>query len=380
MKRLKRFFVADADGEFCRIEKSRRELTQVFDGIIDPIAIIESDYTIQRINRKALSEINARQYKEGIGRPCYELLHGLKEKCPQCTAGETFATARPTTRMGILGGKSNASAAVYQISCYPIVDESGNVTAIAEYYRDSTELMLQSRNLYETERRQVMEPLSAALNHQIRQPLTIIRSTTQYLFDKYGKHMGDPDFEESVDSIVENVDAVNDILSDFSNYSKVSSYVFKEASPALVLERGLKLVMPTIKQRKIALRKKLPSDLPPLLLDEKLFLQAYLNLLNNSLDAMSTGGSLAISAFRDEKSNPENLVILIQDTGRGVPKELIPKIFQPLYSTKPGGVGLGLAISESIIRFHGGKIVFESQEQVGTSVRIEIPRALRKAA
>lgn len=357
------------------IVKSRKELLQFFDGLSDPVLVIDRQFIVQRVNRATLEVLNKKSYQEFIGKPCYEVLHGRKEICPQCTASKTLETGEKTTRTGFLESKEKPLETAYNITCYPLTNEKGEVSAIAEYYQDMTELTHVTRELYESERARVMEPLAAGLSHQIRQPLTIIRSAAQYVTETFQKTLKSKDFLETMESIIQNVDQTNDVLSDMFHFSKPSQYQMKRGFLVPLLERGLKLVQQRIRDHKIVLNKEWPKDLPEILMDEKLLLQAYLNLLTNSIESMSQGGRLTVRAFQRENPLPK-IIVTIEDTGPGVPKELIPKLFHPFFTTKPTGVGLGLPIAEGIIRSHGGMIHFESEEKKGTRTVLELPLSL----
>jgi len=107
--------------------------------------------------------------------------------------------------------------------------------------------------------------------------------------------------------------------------------------------------------------------------DRKQMEQLFLNLVNNAVDAMPGGGRLLLSV----KPDPEapRWLISLSDTGTGIPEEVLPKVFKPMFTTKPEGkgTGLGLAICREIVRAHGGEIHIESQEGEGTTIRFPLP-------
>lgn len=355
------------------IVQSRTDLLQVFDGFSDPVIVIDKQFVIQRVNRTTLTALEKKSYQEFIGKPCYLALHGLKELCPSCTATESFLSGEKTSRTGLMEAGRKPLETVYNITCYPLTDEGGRVTHIAEYYRASTDVINLTRELYESERTRVMEPLAAGLAHQVRQPLTIIRASAQYGLGTFKKSLKSDDFNETMESIIHNVDVVNDVLSDLLHFSKPSHYRMKKDSVAELLETGLKLVRQKIKDQGISVEQECHQPLPEIVMDKKVLLQAYLNLLMNSLEAMPRGGHLKIEARYRKDVDPARIDIAIADTGTGIPKELVPKLFQPFFTTKEGGIGLGLSVAEGIIRSHGGHLRFESGPQQGTKVVIEFP-------
>ncbi|MBI3266278.1 MAG: PAS domain-containing protein [Chlamydiae bacterium] len=355
------------------ITASRKELLQVFDGFSDPVVVIDRKFIVRRVNRPTLNALDQDSFSSIIGRPCYEALHNLKEHCPGCTAENTFFSEEKTERTGFLGAKKNPSETVYHITCYPLFDEGREVTGIAEYYRDSTNLMKLTKELYESERARVMEGFASGLSHQIRQPLTIIRSSTQYILDKFQKeHRGD-DFEETMETTLQNADLINEVLTDFSSFTRPNEYKMVKVSLPTLLERGLRLVRAKVNEMKIDVIKEWSPDSPKIIADEKIFLQAYLNLLINSIESVSSGGKIWIKCYVGENLKPPKAFVMIKDNGKGIPKELISKITQPFFTTKEGGMGLGLPIAESIIHSHGGELHFESEEGFGTKVVIELP-------
>ncbi|MBI3277891.1 MAG: PAS domain-containing protein [Chlamydiae bacterium] len=355
------------------ITASRKELLQVFDGLSDPVVVIDRKFIVRRVNRPTLTALDKTSFSSVIGKPCYEALHNLKERCRDCTAENTFFSEEKTERTGFLGAKKNPSETIYRITCYPLFDEGNELTGIVEYYRDSTNLARLTKELYESERARVMGSFASGLSHQIRQPLTILRSSSQYILDKFQKfHRGD-DFKETMETAIQNADLINEVLTDFSSFTKPNEYKMIKISLPVLLEKGLRLVRTKVNEMKIDVVKEWSSNLPEIMVDEKIFLQAYLNLLINSIESISSGGKIWIKCYARKDLKPPKAFVMIKDNGKGIPKELISKIAQPFFTTKEGGMGLGLPIAESIIHFHGGQIHFESEEGCGTKVIIELP-------
>lgn len=356
-----------------KIIRSRRELLSLFDGIEDPMVMIDENYRIRRINDAMLRTVGGDSHQKFIGKACYYKLHGLTEKCPGCTAGKTFQRGKKTVRIGLLQKQKDAENFVYQIICHPLKDSpshsSGKVPMIVESYRDMTEVKKVEEELYESERARIMEPLAAGIAHEVRNPLAIIRSTAQYCLGEVGP---DKDLHESLQTIIKSVETANHVVTDLLDFARSQKVDFCMRPLKPVLEKGLLFVKARIKAQKIRVAKRI-QKIPPLLLDEKRFLQAFMNLLVNSLDAMPHGGQLEIEASANHHGKGEMCTVVIRDSGGGVPEEMISKLFKPFYSTKKNGVGLGLPIAEGIIRSHGGKIRFLSWRGKGTEVRIILP-------
>jgi signal transduction histidine kinase len=132
-------------------------------------------------------------------------------------------------------------------------------------------------------------------------------------------------------------------------------------------------VTPEVKQKKILILKSYDAHLPPCRIDRNLIKQAILNLIINAEQAMENGGELMIRT----SGNKKYLQIDITDTGLGIPKDLVDKIFQVYFSTKKTGTGLGLPTTKRIIEEHKGTISVQSEESKGTNCSVKLPIDLR---
>lgn len=349
------------------IGNSRRELLSVFDGIEDPMAMIDKDFRIRRINEAMLKAVGGRAYKDFIGKACWFKLHGRSDRCPGCTAGETLATGKKAVRHGLLERRPDPEEVTYQITCYPLRDTSGAVTGVAESYHDMTEVARMEERLYESERVRVMQPLAAGIAHEVRNPLAVIQSTAQYCMGESGNR----ELKEGLQAILASTASANRVVQDLLDFAKPQEVNFKRQSLKPILQEGLALMKGRAKDQKVTLSLSAPRNLPVLIIDKDRFLQAIINFLINSLDAMPAGGRLTVEA-RGRRSD-QTVEVVIRDTGEGVPEEVVHRVFQPFFSTKNNGVGLGLSIAEGIIRSHGGQVRFKSWAGKGSEVTIKLP-------
>lgn len=350
------------------ISKSRFELLSIFDGIEDPMVMIDRDLKIKRINESMLKVLGGTNYQAFIGKACHFKLHGRKSQCPNCTATQTFARGKKTSHLGLIEARSQADEYQYQITCYPLRSPDGKVTGIAESYRDVTDVRRIEEELYELERRRLMEPLAAGIAHEVRNPLAIIRSTAQYC-ESYADN--NKELAESLSTIIKSAETANRVVGDLVNFARPVEVNFERQPLEPLLKEGLRIVHGRAKIQKVKLSKAIARNLPQVFLDKKRFLQAYINFLMNALDAMPNGGKLLVCARCNNGYRGVHLTI--HDSGKGIPEEVLSKIMQPFYSTKKEGIGLGLPIAEGIIRSHGGRVVFKSQPKKGTEVTVFLP-------
>jgi two-component system sensor histidine kinase HydH len=138
-----------------------------------------------------------------------------------------------------------------------------------------------------------------------------------------------------------------------------------------IVDYSLKLLEPEFSQKKIKIEKSFEPDLPKAEVDRDQISQAFLNLILNSLESIEGEGKIKVSLKK--MGEPHALAITLMDTGRGIGREDLGKVFEPFFSTKRKGSGLGLAIVHQIVEGHGGDIAVESQEGMGTTFRITLP-------
>jgi len=175
-----------------------------------------------------------------------------------------------------------------------------------------------------------------------------------------------------------------ELSNDFLRFARIKELDFQPASIPEVVEELVEFFEPTARQSNIEIECYLPADLPRLRLDRELFKQALLNLLLNAQQAMPAGGRVTIqakpvansvvSAPQSAIRNPQSAIELcVIDTGKGMSPEVVAKAFEPFYSTRSGGTGLGLATARKIVEAHGGSIELESAEGRGTKFTIHLP-------
>ncbi len=156
-----------------------------------------------------------------------------------------------------------------------------------------------------------------------------------------------------------------DVANDFLRFARVSDLEMVATDLAKVIEEMIDFYGPTGHAASIDIKTFIPADLPMVLMDRELFKQALLNLILNAEQAMPTGGELTIQAAR-ENSSPPMVCLTFIDTGNGIKPEVLARVFQPFFSTKQGGSGLGLATTKRIVEAHGGSIEVQSEVGRGT--------------
>jgi signal transduction histidine kinase/putative methionine-R-sulfoxide reductase with GAF domain len=202
--------------------------------------------------------------------------------------------------------------------------------------------------------------LAAGIAHEIRNPLTsiniLIHSMTENL-------PSEDSHKEDLKVIEEEIHRMNEILDQFLQFAKPATPLLEKADVSSIFEETLQLLRPQIEKQLIIVGKEFQA-LPIIQMDREQMKQAILNLLLNAIQAMPGGGHLTLRAKNSE--NGQWIYLSIQDSGIGIPSEDLNKLFDPFFSTKEGGIGLGLSIAHRIIDQHHGKIEVESAPGKGT--------------
>ncbi len=237
------------------------------------------------------------------------------------------------------------------------------------------ELEQTHERLIESEKMAALGRLSATLSHELRNPLAGLKGAAQLLFRKTGDN---DEQKQYVNLILEEVERLGKIVDDLIHFAKPKTLQYNFIDANKIIEDSILLHSEDFSQKKITIRKRL-SKLPIIMADGDKFKQIVVNVILNAMDAMPDGGELLVSSSVTLKEEIDKEVATFQfkDTGHGIPDDILTHVLEPFYTTKPDGVGLGLAVCKSIIEQHGGSISVQSGKQrndfSGTLIILEIP-------
>ncbi len=232
--------------------------------------------------------------------------------------------------------------------------------------RRAEERMRLKEQLSRVERMSAMGEMAAGISHEIRNPLGIIRSSAELLKKKVAKV--DPS-NALPDIIVEEASRLNGIITDFINFARPRNPKLNPCRVDDVIEKTLTFLATQIEERGYTIEKTYQSPLPEIMADAPMLHQSFLNLFINAMQAMPDGGRIGVS-LRAEGGQAR---IEIEDAGPGIPADLSDKIWDPFFTTKDKGTGLGLGIVKNIVEAHGGTIRIANREPQGARVTIDLP-------
>jgi len=230
------------------------------------------------------------------------------------------------------------------------------------YWQSLRALQRTEAQIIHSERLASLGQLAAGVAHELRNPLGIIEQTMTVLRRRYEK---EPD--EVFEYIPSEVSRMNRIITEFLDLARERPLEIGPADLSMVLDRTLALLDARMRQVPIELHKDYPDSLP-LSMDADKMQQVFLNLCINALEAMPEGGQLGVRA----KANVEPgwVCVTVEDSGSGMSREQTGKVFDPFYTTKANGTGLGLSVARQIVDRHGGRIEIESTPGGGTQVKV----------
>lgn len=228
------------------------------------------------------------------------------------------------------------------------------------------ERLLLKEKLSDAQRLASLGEMVAGISHEIRNPLGIISSTAELL--KQNLARSDPE-DQLADVIVQEANRLNSIVTDFLNFARPQAPHLIPCKVDEVIDNNLTFLAPEINKKGYQIHRRFATDIPEIEADPGLLYQAFLNILINAMQSMPEGGVIYIEL----SARKHILTISFADEGGGIPDETLNKIWEPFFTTKDKGSGLGLPIVKKIIEGHGGIIEIQNGREKGAKVTITLP-------
>jgi two-component system sensor histidine kinase HydH len=233
------------------------------------------------------------------------------------------------------------------------------------------ELKVVEDKLLQTERLAALGKLSRGVAHEVRNPVMIIGGFARRLQKRLPAH--DP-AQEMIVPILHELCRLERMVAEIEAFTVLLEPDIKPQDLARVVDQVLAARAEALAQRQIVLERRIPPDLPRIPLDERLMGQALGHLIDNAMEAMPKGGQLTLTVTPE----PKGLRLALRDTGIGIPPEDLPYLFDPFFSSKPDGTGMGLTKVYQVVSDHRGEIQIKSAPGQGAEVNIWLPRWLVK--
>jgi signal transduction histidine kinase/ActR/RegA family two-component response regulator len=357
--------------------QSKTNLQSVFDGISEPLIMVDRNMTIKVLNEAAKEYTQSSRYQDILGKPCYRVLAERSAVCKDCKLPLAIFSRNPATfeRKGL-----KDPARIEEVVIYPMQNRLENEGNAIIRISDITEQKKIEEQLIRADRLSSLGQLSGGIAHEIRNPLASINLFTDILCDrdKYGRTNQE---NELFDEIKENINRIEKIIKRVLDFAKPPVTTSDEIDLNELTQESVKFWSSKLRNSDIRLNLNLKDGLPPVQGDVIGLQQVINNVVLNAIEAMDQGGNINIRTSQGVSSIGESkdaVYLRVSDTGPGIQKDHQEDIFNPFFTTKATGTGLGLSISHQIIKRQGGAFSFESGPDAGTTFIIELPTACSK--
>lgn len=358
-------------------ESKFRRLSQEFhtllDAIPDTLILLSPDLRVMWANKGASLEF-ARDISEITGKCCYELWHSRSTHCDDCHARKSFLTGKAEITQ-----RSTPDGRLLDSKSFPIKDEDGRTNNVILIVSDVTEKTTLEAEAMRASHLASLGELAAGVAHEINNPINGIINYAQLIANKSTEGSKENDI---ANRIIKEGDRISGIVRNLLSFARER----REEKLAVGLQRiivdTITLTEAQVRKDGIHIKMDIPSDLPQILANPQQIQQVFLNIISNSRYALNKKYSgahenkrLEISAKKTPIEGLPHVRITFYDRGCGIPADILDKVMNPFFSTKPSGqgTGLGLSISHGLVKDHGGRLMLESKEGRFTKVMVDLP-------
>jgi two-component system, sporulation sensor kinase E len=381
IERLGRIGPEEVQNYFLRLAQEKGFLETVFNAIQEGIIVTDAKGRITYLN-DAACELFGLEAGDAIGKRLDERVRGLdweslaQSEGPVTRDMEIFYPANRFINFYIVpllighreAGNKIGKDAVGRASFW---DGASEQVGHAIILRDITESRRSAQETIESERLNALTLLAAGVAHEIGNPLNSLHIHLQ-LMERKVRELDDnarAELQDSINVARSEIARLDSIVTQFLRAIRPSRPQLHPENINAIVEETVRFFAPEIQERDVVVEQELRSDLPSLQIDRGQMKQAFYNVIKNSLEAMKRHGILRIHT----DMNDAQVLISFVDTGGGMSVEDLSRVFEPYFTTKPSGTGLGLLIVRRIVREHGGELSIESSEGKGLTLTIRLP-------
>ncbi|MEH7813507.1 ATP-binding protein, partial [Bacillus toyonensis] len=221
---------------------------------------------------------------------------------------------------------------------------------------------MMDKEIKQTEKLATVGKMATVIGYKIRRPLATLKKLVNKQANKH------PEDKIYSDIMKQEVERIHTITTELSGFEKSKSIESETHNIQEIIAYVIRVMGKPALEQGVHIQGIYSKDIPSITCDEKRLKQVFFNLIKNGIEAMSVGGTITIKVTVED-----GIVVQLKDEGCGIPKDKIPKLNEAFYTTKETGTGLGLVVTEKIIKDHNGKMSFESEVGVGTTVKVMLP-------
>ena len=339
------------------IERRLNEASQLwektFEGINDPVAIVDKEYNLLRGNKEFRKFENKKK--------CYEVFFNSVEPCSTCPIAKS-AKSQPVVTTNV-----SIDNTTYEVHSSPIyLYNQDRVAGYANHYIDQTETLSLKSRIIQSEKMAAIGHLAGNIAHELNNPLTGIRSLSQLLLKELDVNT------QTAQDLVEVEKAAarcQKIITNLLEYTKGQQEALKEVSLNEVVEKTIPMLKSALRTYNLDINQ---IDKPVnVKANEQLLQQVLFNLILNATQAMEEKGQIEVRV----KKEGEEAILSVKDNGPGIPQDIRDQVFDPFFTTKEKGkgTGLGLSMVKKVVESFAGKVRLESQSPGGTEISLYFP-------
>ena len=328
---------------------------------------VDNNGKIKTFNRKS-EEIFGKKKAEVLNKDCQEVLN--LNINGECLLKKCLLEKKNITQEIILEEKG-LKKKILDLNTSFLTDEFGEITGIVAVIRDVTEIKNLNEEMARHKRLVALGKLSAGIAHEIRNPLSSIRGLAQFVFNSFSKI---DERKEDLNTIIQEVDRLNKLVVQVLDFSKLKKPNLTRFSLNDLIKKITELFKLEINDKQIKFNLKLSPDISQVQADEDQVRQILMNVIINATQAIPKKGEIKIKTEKALLKGEPAMKLIIEDSGIGIPEKDFNQIFDPFFSTKDKGFGLGLSIVYKLIEAHQGEIKVESKEGEGTKFVIFLPQ------
>ena len=384
--RLGRIDPEEVQNYFLRLAQEKGFLETVFNAIQEGIIVTDLNGRITYLN-DAACELFGLEGPDSVGKRLDERVRGLDWQALTHSDGpisrdlEIFYPANRFINFYIvpliIERREEETVADEDETPAALSDRGYNANGSSErvghaiIMRDITESRRSAQQTLESERLNALTLLAAGVAHEIGNPLNSLNIHLQLMERKVREleNGAQPELQESIGVARAEIGRLDSIITQFLRAIRPTKPQLRPENVNTIVDETVRFLAPEIQDRDVVVEQELRSDLPLLQLDRDQMKQAFYNVIKNSLEAMKRPGILRIRTDMDGT----HVLISFTDTGGGISAENLSHVFEPYFTTKSSGTGLGLLIVRRIVREHGGELLIQSNEGKGLTLTIRLP-------